>query len=60
MTISCGKLVKWADYQDFHQKIIPKLKKIGDYSILNSMYFAKPLQLIVDFVHDQLLVFIAR
>lgn len=34
--------------------------KIGDYLTLNSMYFAKPLQLIVDFVHDQLLAFIAR
>lgn len=34
--------------------------KIGDYSILNSTYFAKPSQLIVDFVHDQSLAFIAR
>lgn len=44
----------------FRQKIILKLKKIGDYSILNSTYFTKPSQLIVDFVHDQLLAFIAR
>lgn len=42
------------------KKIIPKLKKIGDYSTLNSMYFAKPSQLIVDFVHDQLLASTAR
>ena len=42
------------------QKIIPKLKKIGDYSTLDSTYFAKPSQLIVDFVHDQSLAFIAR
>lgn len=44
----------------FRQKIIPKLKKVEDYSTLNSTYFAKPSQLIVDFVHDQLLAFIAR
>lgn len=44
----------------FPPKKIPKLKKIGDYSTLNSMYFVKPSQLIVDFVHDQLLAFIAR
>lgn len=45
---------------EFPPKIIPKFKKIGDYSTLNSMYFTKPSQLIVDFVHDQLLAFIAR
>lgn len=44
----------------FPPKNNPKFKKMGDYSILNSMYFAKPSQLIVDFVHDQLLAFIAR
>ena len=44
----------------FLPKNNPQPKKIGDYSTLNSTYFTKPSQLIVDFVHDQLLAFIAR